>query len=777
MKNSMKKGWRLRVASWRLPAARCVRESIRLVGLLIAFAAAAAACAQVAPPSRLVATSFGDALPSKPYVALRQPNIPGFPRDHFARAYLGDGLLGIRPNPNPLSQSETVAAGFVFSNPEGGFEMAAPAPYPLGTDIRVGGSSLLGDSGRLTVHSQTLDMQTAELVTEMSFTAANGIRLDLKVTQFLARSVPSLMCQEIQITPSQDARIEIVPAIQREGIPGTVYRDRLPAGRRTQVAQVLGLLSDLGSKIGEAVLIPPAAGLEQKMDGTYILTVKKGRIGVFRTIAAVVTTAYHPSPDLEAIRVANWGGMLGFDELRAQNRNAWRSLWKSRVVVEGDEASQRALDAAFFYVHSSVHRDLLTGVPPFGASQWSDYAGHVFWDMDSWILPAVIPADPAAARAMVRYRARGLKAAKQKAASFGFQGAMYPWESGLDGSEQTPSEAETGWAEQHIVPDVAVGAWEYYEATGDTETLHQAVWPIEREVAEWISHRGVFTPKGYEIRHVMGANEWVADVDNDSLMNLMCKMALRDAIEAARAMGKTPPPEWSRVEKAIYIPVDPVRHVIQPFSLDGPLLYYNEPKNRYEEVDIRKHPDAYTLGNVQMLVFHDPPIPFSLFRNTWAYEETLRVQRAPTPSVPGSVRSPGFSIPPLAACAAMFDDRQKAAALFHLAAEQYVTGPFQISKEYRPYHDGAYITNQASLLLAAIYGFTGLRISKGDWRKYPVSLPEGWKRIEIQRMWIRGRAYHMIAEEGKPLRLEPIREAAGTAPGDGRAHARSTVTK
>jgi protein-glucosylgalactosylhydroxylysine glucosidase len=594
----------------------------------------------------------------------------------------------------------------------------------------------------------------------MTFKAANGVRLDLKVTQFSVRSTPALVCQEIEIDSSEDSEIAIVPEIQRDGIPGTVYRDQ-PPGHRTQVAEVLGIESDRGSKIGEAVLIPPLSGVARNPDGSYGLKLKKGDKGIFRTIAAVVTSAYHPEPDLEAIRIASWGEMLGFDELRAENARAWRELWKSRVVVDGDDEAQRALDAAFFYLHSSSHAALTTGVPPFGASQWSDYSGHVFWDMDSWILPAVLPADPEAARAMVLFRARGLKAAMNKAAGFGFDGAMFPWEAGLDGSEVTPSWAETGWAEQHIVPDVAVGAWEYYEATGDEETLKQAIWPIEREVAKWISSRGEFTAKGFEIEHVMGHNEWVSNASDDSMVNTLCKMALRDAIAAAHAVGVEPPPMWSREEEAMYLPLDPARKVVEPFNLDNPPLYYNEPLDRYERVDIREHPEAYTLNNLQVLVFHDPPIPEALFRRTWEYEETLRTTRAPSPSVPGSVRSPGFSIPPVAACAAMFGDRQKAADLFHLAANEYVAGPFLISKEYRPYTDGNYVTNQASLLLAAIYGFTGLRISSGDWRTHPVSLPIGWKSIEVQRLWIRGRAYHMFAEQGKPLLL-----TAQTAPGN-----------
>ena len=712
---------------------------------------------------KLVAEHFGDANPSQPYIPNHQPYIPGFRDDHFARAYLGDGLLGIRPNPNPLSQSETVAAGFVFTNVMGGFEMYAPAPYPLGTDIRVGALSLLKDSDHLAVHRQTLDMNRGELVTEISFEAGSGQELQLKITQFLARSVPSLICQQIEITASKNEDVEIYPEILREGIAGTVFRDQLP-GQHTRVDQILGVASDRGSKIAIALLHPSEEGLQRKGTGEYVLSLKQGKPGSFRTIAAVVTGAYSSAPDLQAIRVASWGSMIGFDKLQQENRQAWEELWKSRILVDGDESAQKALDAAFFYVHSSSHPSLMTGVPPFGTSQWADYSGHIFWDMDSWIMPAVLPADPDSAKAMIDYRYRGLLAAEQKAAVFGFQGAMYPWEGGLDGSEVTPSEAETGWAEQHIVPEVAIAAWEYYEATGDTLFLHKTVWPIEREVAEWISHRGTFTSRGYEIGNIMGPDEWVSGIINASSVNLNFKMAISDAVKAARAVGLTPPARWIEIENAIYLPVDRAKNVVQPFSQDVPLLYYNESKGRYESVDISEHPEAYTLGNLQMLVFHDPPVPNALYRSTWEYEERLRMQRASSPSVPGSVRSPGFSIPPFAACAAMFGERKKAAELFRLAATEYTIAPFSISKEYRPYHDGNYVTNQASLLMAAMYGFTGLRISSEDWRRYPVSLPEGWKRIEIQKMWIHGKPFHLIAEQGKLAILEPLTDGSPKAP-------------
>ena len=706
-----------------------------------------------------VAYDFGSANPSTPYVPrlpqrsdyAGQPYIPGLPADYVARPYLGDGFLGIRPNPNPLSQSETVAAGYVFSNPRDGYEMASPAPYPLGIDIRINGFGLLDSSAKLTIESQALDMSDAELVTKMKFSVPSGPKLELEVTQFLARTVPSLMCEQISITSSEDVSVELNPEIQHQGMPGIVFRDK-PV-ERSRASRALGMVSDRGSRIGIAVVVPQEPNLARSQNGAYVLSLKRGEKGIFREIAAVITSAYHPAPDQQAIIVASWGEMLGFDELRDRNSRAWNDLWKSRVLVTGDESAQQALDAAFFYLHSSTHSGLVTGVPPFGASQWLDYSGHVFWDMDAWILPAVLPADPEAAEAMVHFRYTGLNAAEGKAESFGFRGAMYPWEAGLDGSEVTPVWAGTAWDEQHVIPEVALAAWEYYEATGDAHALHQYVWPIEYQVAEWIVHRGTFTSRGYEIGNVMGANEAVINVTDESMVNILCKMVMDDAIKAAHAVGTVPPEMWARVQSAMYIPIDPVQHIVLPFSKDSSIGYYDQATDRFESVTLKERPQAYTLGNLPMLVFDDPPIPEELFKDTWDYEESRRVKTMATPSLPASDRAPGFTTPPLATCAAMFGEREKAAALFRFAATKYEVSPFLLSTEYQHFRDGNYLMNQASLLMSAMYGFTGLRISDGDWNKWPVSLPQGWTRIEIQRLWIRGKAYHVVAEQGKPAIL------------------------
>ena len=210
----------------------------------------------------------------------------------------------------------------------------------------------------------------------------------------------------------------------------------------------------------------------------------------------------------------------------------------------GDSDAQRVLDAAFFYIQSSVHASTRTGMPPFGLSQFSYYYGHSFWDTETWSLLPVILTAPEAARSLLEYRVRALDYAKRQAALYGYRGAQFPWEAApIGGFETTPTFAGTGWGEQHVTADVALGFWEYQLATNDLGFLPEGTWPVLKAVAEWIESRGVYSERGFEIRHVMGPDEDVPNISNVSYMNLVCKMVLTartDFLEQdSRCLGPT----------------------------------------------------------------------------------------------------------------------------------------------------------------------------------------------------------------------------------------------
>jgi protein-glucosylgalactosylhydroxylysine glucosidase len=648
---------------------------------------------------------------------------------HFDPAYLSNGLIGIRPGPNPLAQSPAAVSGFVDRYIPYQMQALSPAPYPLMLDILVNDVSFLQRPDLVRVRRQSLDMQTGELQTQLSF-LPGGQHLELEVLQFASRTVPALLCQEVRVTASTDVRASLVAQIGKRGVPGTVNQDRAP--EQTEIDLVMGFRSHGGlSELGAAVMVAPGPGIQktdqlastdEAVTRLYNLNGKGGQNYRLYAIAAMVSGFYHPEPYLESIRMASWGAVLGFDFLRSQNRQAWTELWKSRVKVIGDPESQKALDASFFYLHSSLNASDQTGMPPFGLSQTRAYYGHSFWDTESWSLMPVMLASPPTARALLKFRRGSLGYARKLAALYGYRGAQFPWEAApVGGYESTPTFAATGWEEQHITPDVALGFWEYQVAAGDEEFLRQATWPVMEAVAEWIASRGVYTSRGFEIRHIMGPDEGMPNVNNDSYVNLICKMVLEAAAACAGRVGVAAPPEWRRAARLMFLPVDHERNIILPCE--------HPPEGR-----------NYPTGGLDMLTLHDPPVSKDLIRNTFNYQEAIRVHQAP---------AIGFAAAGTAATAAWLGYREKARQLFQASWQDDWIEPFGMLKEAPVETYGCFLTNCGSLLQTAMLGFTGLRVREGNWAAYPAILPEGWSRIEIDRIWVRGRPQRLVVENGK----------------------------
>lgn len=263
-------------------------------------------------------------------------------------------------------------------------------------------------------------------------------------------------------------------------------------------------------------------------------------------------------------------------------------------------------------------------------------------------------------------------------------------------------------------------------ATGDGVFLREATWPMLKAIAEWIESRGVQTKRGFEILHVMGSDEGTGKSNNNSYVNIACRMALLAALRCATLVGVTPPVSWRTIADTIVIPVNREKQIILPFdnSTEGP---------------------TYPQVNLDFLTVHNMPIDNHLLRNTYEYEKKARGTRKLFGSLPVGI---GFATAAVAASAAVFGDKVKAAELFRLAWEGIWIEPFGVSREVPWQNYGCFLTNYGGLLQTAMLGFTGLRVDAHDWRKYRASLPQGWNRIEIDRIWINGIPRRLVAEDG-----------------------------
>jgi trehalose/maltose hydrolase-like predicted phosphorylase len=279
-----------------------------------------------------------------------------------------------------------------------------------------------------------------------------------------------------------------------------------------------------------------------------------------------------PGPAADALRAAE---DLGFDRLLAEHRAAWAARWHmADAQIPDDPAAQLAVRFALFQLwnNASGRDELAVGARGLSGA---GYAGHVFWDADVFVLPALVTMNPPAAAAMIRYRLRRLKAAQARAHAGGWQGARFPWESAASGEDVTPASGTlggrvvpilTGQLEEHVTADVAWAAARYADWVGRPGPT---VLPLLLETARyWASRCRTDGAGAAHIDEVIGPDEYHERVDDNAYTNVMARWNLRAAAQAADSAGLAPTEStlWRELAERIVDGYDPVTRCYEQFA-------------------------------------------------------------------------------------------------------------------------------------------------------------------------------------------------------------------
>jgi len=429
--------------------------------------------------------------------------------------------------------------------------------------------------------------------------------------------------------------------------------------------------------------------------------IKAGETYRFSIAGSSITSAHHDDPLNEAERLTIFAKLEGRDRLIQFHNNAWDSLWKSDIQIEGDEQSQQDVRSMLYHLYSFSREGNAFSLSPMGLSGLG-YNGHVFWDTELWMFPSILVLHPEIAKSLVEYRYQRLEAARKNAFSHGYKGAMYPWESAETGVEETPVWALSGPFEHHITADIALAAWSYYCVTQDKEWLRAKGYPILSATADFWASRVERNGLGkYDIKNVVAADEWAENVDNNAFTNAAAKANLLFATEAAKLIGVTPDPDWMHV--AGNIPVlkmeDGVTKEHATYKGEG-----------IKQADVNLL--AYPLKEVT-----DP----KLIRKDLEYYST-RVPNEGTPAMTQAI---------FALLYARLGDSEKA---FHFFKDGYIPNlnpPFRVIAETKGGTNPYFATGAGGLIQSVLMGFGGLDITPKGIIQVKSALPKNWKSLTI----------------------------------------------
>jgi trehalose/maltose hydrolase-like predicted phosphorylase len=302
-------------------------------------------------------------------------------------------------------------------------------------------------------------------------------------------------------------------------------------------------------------------------------------------------TSTRRSPSRKAAATAHGRArQAGAVVLLAEQEAVWARRWsEADVEIVGDHELTQSVRLALFHLMSSVSDRGEAGVGARGLTGPA-YSGHVFWDADMFVLPVMAGTHPTAARAMLEYRIRRIPAARRAALACGRAGIRFPWESGHDGDDVTPTSGidsrgeltaiRTGALEEHITADVAWAAWHLAAWTGSWRLLDGPGRRLLTDTARYWASRVRLDGDGRgHIDHVIGPDEYHENVDDNAFTNQMAAWNMARAADVVERRGSPEEHDeahhWRALGTAMVDGFDPAtgRHEqFSGFDLLEPLL-------------------------------------------------------------------------------------------------------------------------------------------------------------------------------------------------------------
>ena len=512
-------------------------------------------------------------------------------------------------------------------------------------DVRIG-QGPWWSSGLLAVSDErhVLDLRRGVLTRRATLSSDDGQRLEVVQESIVSMHDPHLAALETTFTPlGWSGTISV-----RSGIDATVSNTNVrwavdrsahhllaPEFVRVDPETMLCQVRTSSSRIGVALAVRTrisgavSADSDGTVDGRYRrqadLDVRAGRPAtVTKTVA--FATSRDPamaSPGSGALTQLV-RGPDGVEGLRAAHEAAWRRLWQRfAVTVDADPKSQMILNLHLFHLmqtlsHHSAALD--AGVPARGL-HGEGYRGHVFWD-ELFVLPVVGLRAPAVGAALLEYRWRRLDAARDAARDAGLNGALFPWQSGSDGTEETPDELynvrssewmpDNSHLQRHVGLAVAYNAWQHYQMTGNQSWLSERGAELIIEVTRLFASLATYDPveDRFHIAGVMGPDEYhdshpgsvEAGLRDNAYTNVLLSWVCRRAADALSVLARRPCDDLldrlsvTTEEQRVWSHM--ARRLAVPFHADGIISQFDG-YEALQELDWARYRSTY--GNIGRL--------------------------------------------------------------------------------------------------------------------------------------------------------------------------------
>jgi trehalose/maltose hydrolase-like predicted phosphorylase len=496
-------------------------------------------------------------------------------------------------------------------------------------------------------YRHSYDVRHAVLTRELRFRDRAGRETSLRSRRFTSMGRMHLVALAWELVAENwSGHVEVLSALDGRVVNRGVARYRAlegrhhdPQGPRVHAPDVIALKTRTRQsriEVAEAARtrvyrggeeLAPTRATHQTEDYIHQLLdfdVERGTPIRVEKMVAVYTSRDRAINEPLANAAKSAGRYPTFTEALRDHEYAWEELWEvCDVRLPRDPRVQFLLRLHISHVlqtcsRLTAHHD--AGVPARGLNGEA-YRGHVFWD-ELYVYPFLNYRLPEVTRGLLMYRYRRIGEARAAAAAAGLRGAMYPWQSGSDGEEETQNvhlnplsgrwEPDLSRNQRHVNAAIFYNVWHYYQVTHDLDFLRDHGAEMMLEIARFWSSIAHFNPDRdrWEIHGVMGPDEFhekyprahEGGLRNNAYTNVMvawiCETAQRllrllpasrrEVLLARMDLGEDEVRRWEEMSRRMFV----------PFHGDGIISQF-EGYEDLEELDWESYRSRY--GNIQRL--------------------------------------------------------------------------------------------------------------------------------------------------------------------------------
>jgi len=686
---------------------------------------------------------------------------------------IGNGYLGTRGSFEE-GHTNALPATFihgVYDDVPVVYTELANCPDWLPLVVIINGDRFRLDQGEILRYDRQLDVRQGIVSRSLRWRSPSEKTIDIQFERFASLADQHVLGQRCQLTPVDfDGLIEVQASIN--GYPenqGFNHWEGLDQGKTDQGFWLYRRTRNSRIEIGMAARIT-ISGTEAGWQfnsapgyptaSTTFLATSQQTVTIEKTVTVFTSREIATPVPAAQEKLAH---LPDYTMLLNAHKDAWDQVWQqSDIMIEGDSTAAFAVRYNLFQLLIAAPRhDDKVSIPAKTLSGFG-YRGHIFWDTEIFILPFFTYIQPDIARNLLSYRYHTLPGARRKASHEGYKGAMFAWESAVTGDEVTPRWALPNdpyaddvriWCrdrEIHISADIAYAVWYYWQATGDDQWMRDRGAEIILDTAIFWESRVEFNPEcdRYEIRGVIGADEYHEFVHNNTFTNRMVQWHLEKAIAVYNWLEKNFPERqgelkqklqltseqrthWQEIATKILIFQDESTELIEQFEgffqLEDINLADYESRDRSMQAilgiegankrQVLKQPDVLMLLYL-MRQSKDFPYNQKALQTNWDY------YAARTDITYGSSLGPAIH-------AILASDLAKSTEAY----ERFMQAAMVDLEDSRGNTaDGIHGASAGGIWQAVILGFGGIQLTEDGPVANP-QLPPSWTRLKFKLQW------------------------------------------